>query len=206
MGISVEFYLGACDGIESILLDNIDRFRSWYQEVATDPESRSAYSITVLNSADRVLQEGRVALQAVDHKSARAIDELVESFVGEYCDWGPGHDLLQSTHSGSLSVETFRSSLESLHVQSNRLLSWWDSIRNGRPVGRDAAQIPYCGSDADFRISFATADEIDALYQDLIAIQQQLSPNSPANMAIECMSNALQSARAMGAGLIIEVA
>ena len=163
MGIRVEFYQGARDGLESILIEHMPEFRNWSEEQKDFPSS-------VLHAAERVIEIGGDAFLADSHVAAREIDLLTDYFVCGYCDYGPGRNILGSPCTNMLKIHNYQACLPYIVATHDlELVSWWELMLSGRPIRRNPVPFPYSGG--GIPVSFATAEEIPRFLRTLEKIR-----------------------------------
>ena len=174
----------------SLLLESLPGFCHWYEELATDPVG--GFSLDVLEFATRICSDGMSAFNSSTADMARRCDELVSTFMGDYCDIGPGRKLLTSASESMLNVRNYMGCLPHIEriLGENEAVVWWKSLLQGRPLVRDASCFPY-GTNDEFVVSWATSDEVErmipALRQIEIGDEMLLAPVSRAVEAMECV-------------------
>lgn len=84
MGVRVQFYLGAADGLEGVFWGaGPHQFRDWAYGV--EDEYPETYSLELLFRLDRIAAEGPGSLIPEDRRDAEVIDAILDAFVGDYC-------------------------------------------------------------------------------------------------------------------------
>ncbi len=203
MGMRVQFHSGSRDGLEAVLIAGMSGFRAWYEEIATEPDS--GFSLVVLEITDEVLAQGHKALAAEDAEAASRVDALVDAFVCDYCDWGPGRRLLPAINESMLAIRHYEACLHILEREvDERTIEWWKLMLSGRPIARDPRRLPYNRRDPVFRPSYATADEAG----DLLAALQPIKPTDAAQgtaAALEWTVDSLAWAVRERTGLVVTV-
>lgn len=200
MGIRVTFELGAKDGLESILLIGMRDYREWL-----DKQSRlypMDHDPIVLATADSILDEGRKAFEANCLEKAIEIDNLVNSFLGDYCDNGPGANLLKDISTGVIYVSNYYECVENFEPNSVPAV-FWNYILKGRPIARDAEILPYNSNDSGLRVSFVTALEVESLRKTFKTMNYYGDRSASALIIAQ---NALEKAELEEVGLVITVA
>ena len=163
MGTRVQFWLGALDGLESIILDELPEFRKWYEKALKQyPEDHDPKTLKLVDEALRV---GPTIFDVKSKDDAIQIDKLVEAFIGEYCDYGEGCKLLKEADGSMINVRHYYEHLK--HLKEEKfVLSFWNFILNGRPLSRNSDIHPYNSEDGIFRVSYVTFEEIKKLKHD----------------------------------------
>lgn len=160
MGIRVSFFVGAVDGLETILLDSMSDFKKWYEKLIE--EWPDECDLEILESANEILAGGRDVLNVYDQASATKVDKLVDEFVGSFCDYGDGPHILKNAHESCLYLRRYAAYRDHFEIGSP-LRRFWDFLLDGRPVFRDPETFPYKPTDGLFSVSFVTADEARVL-------------------------------------------
>src|SRR4051794_21501704 len=157
MSIRVMSYLGAEDGIAShFLAGPLDRFAAWAE--ATEAEFPGDLPPGTLDLLRDVRVRGAAALRATDAVQAARVDRLLDLYYGHFCDSGPGRDLLVSADDAMLPERYYTVALPLLERSSahRHLADLWRLLLTGRPVLRDARELPYESGDGVFRLSYWT--------------------------------------------------
>lgn len=206
MGILVTFHCGAPDGLAGILLDGLKGFRDWYEAQVTEPSS-GFDDVTVLERADDILALGASALSANNVESARQVDALVQVFVGDYCDWGPGRKRIRPASQNALALRRFEACQTFIQENASTDTSgWWDLMLLGRPVGRDAQRLPFVPmSSGGMRVAFATSDEARRLLADLEPIARRYNDESSPH-ALDIAVESLAHVTRLRTGLVVTIA
>lgn len=206
MGVSVQFYLGAPDGLQSLLLSNLRSFHDWYEELATG-EDAGVFGIDMLKLANEILDEGPDALRASTSERAHLIDRLVETFVSDFAGWGPGNKLMPLAADHILHVRNYKSCLEIVdRFGSPRVCEWWRCLLNGRSIIPDTdSQISSSQHTANqCIISFTRLDEIPPLAKDLRQLSRA-NGNHPKGDIPGLVADALENAMAQEVGVVTTV-
>lgn len=200
MGITVEFHLGAIDGLESIIVDALPEFREWYDEISK--EYPSDFDPEMIGLIDHILTTGRSVFDVESAKSARQVDKLVDLFVGNYCDYAAGSKLLKSADNNVMKVHHYYEQLEHFD-KTSAAFSFWNFILTGRPLSRNAETYPYQPSDVVFRVSYFTWDEIQKLKREF---ENMNFFGDRESIAFVSAKGAINNAYDANTGLVITVA
>ena len=205
MGTYVEFWHGSVDGLLGHFVSSpLESFRSWCVEV--NSEFPGDIETSILPLLDAVMGEGPLALNATTKVEALLCDQLIDTYYGMFCDWGPGRDLLERANDHMLYARRFESVMLALEKQPahhvEKLL--WFYLLNGRPVVRDPAVLPYESSDNAFWLSYWSAAEV-ALMSRMFAPPLAAWLLAADAGALRDTEIALTAATARGTGLIISV-
>lgn len=203
MGIRVKFWIGRTNGLEDLLLQEMAGFRSWYEEILTDPES-GVNDEAPMHTADAIIDEGRGAFLVSSARAAREIDDIVDRFVFDYCDWGPGRILLKPAGDCHLHIRNYvacRPIIDSLAIPTAS--SWWNLILTGRPIARDTQEFPYNPSDGNSLVSFATFDEVEPLQT---CLRKVPIGRTAEDAAVKAVRHALSVVQEKQVGLIVTIA
>ena len=108
MGTYVEFWHGSVDGLLGHFVTSpLESFRSWCVEV--NAEFPGDIETSILPLLDAVMREGPLALNATTKVEALLCDQLIDTYYGMFCDWGPGRDLLERANDHMLYARRFQS-------------------------------------------------------------------------------------------------
>lgn len=127
------------------------------------------------------------------------MDDLVSSFLGDYCDYGAGQNLLEYAHDSFMNIRNYYECSKLFKAGSN-LSVFWNYILKGRPVGRDAMVLPFNSIDDGFRVSFLTATEVSILLKNMETKSQSVNRYYG---ALNATKEALENAEFEGTGLVI---
>lgn len=207
MGIRLMSCLGAEDGIASHFLSGpLDRFAAWAEEMEAEyPGDLPPGTLDLLRG---VQARGAAALQATDAVHAVRVDRLLDLYYGHFCDSGPGRDLLVSADDAMLPERYYTAALPLLERSSayGEIAELW-RLLTGRPVLRDARELPYESADGVFRLSYWTLGECRHLHRERKALVTWAgTPRSEGEHAIDAMLRAASTAIEAGVGLILSVA
>jgi len=192
--------LGAKDGLESIILKSMPQFKDWYKRCYE--EYPSDFDREIIDLTDQIISAGRSVLDVNNSKSAKQVDKLVDSFVGDYCDYGGGRKLLKSVNTNVMKVHHYCEQLENFDKTSTAFL-FWNFILEGRPLSRNLETYPYNPSDVILRVSYVTLDEIQKLKHEFEKMNFYGDRNSIAFVtAKEAITNAYEAST----GLVMTVA
>src|SRR5262245_21019655 len=142
MGVCVEFREARADGIASALLEEISSLREWVTELYTDPSA--GYDAAPIEMIEEVARRGSDALCPETLQQATQLDAMLDPFIADYCDWGPGRRLFPAAHASMLPLRYYEGVLDVVEESGSTLLvRFWRAIAEGRPVGRDPSCFPY---------------------------------------------------------------
>lgn len=206
MGVYVLFFHGAPDGLPSHFLGGpLAAFRSWYAEAEREcPGEVNPRCAALL---EEVLTHGQDALTRASSATPGLVDALLTDYYGLFAD--ARQNLMEDAARGMLRLRRY----EALEVRVRQrglspavdLLAF---ISTGRPILRDPAQFPFQPEDDDpYRLSFWTAEEVEALRAVLQPLsEQERHALDPDRGALPTLQEALAVASARQSGLIITVA
>jgi hypothetical protein len=155
-----------------------------------------------------VRARGAAALRATNAVHAAHVDRLLDLYYGHFCDSGPGRDLLVSADDAMLPERYYAAALLLLKRSSvhRDLAELWRLLLTGRPVLRDARELPYESEDGVFRLSYWTLGECRHLHRERKALVTWAgAPRSEGEHALEAMLRAVSTAIEAGVGLIVTV-
>ena len=207
MGVFVEFREARADGIASVLLGEIASLREWVTEHYTDPPA--GFDAAPIELIEEVARRGSDALSPETAREAAQLDALVDLFIGDYCDWGPGRRLFPAAHRSMLYLWHYEGVLDVVEQSGSTLLVRFSrAIAEGRPVGRDPACLPYHPSDSVFRVSFLTSEEVAELSGPLEDLRRQRTRGVSERglAALRSASEAVSAVLERGLGLLITAA
>ncbi len=203
MGIYVTFWHCHPAGLADEFLGGpLDEFDSWI--VATTAEFSEDIEESVYPLLKAVRANGRVALEATTSAGAMAVDRLMDTYFGMFCDM-ERQDLKRHADRSLLYARHFEGMFDSVDetAASSAAFVLWDFMFTGRPDCRDPKLLPYKSKDDVYRLSYLTLDEVKLLREAVIAGAQAPGVEARARTATK---NALGCAFEQGSGLMIEVA
>lgn len=168
MGTRLSFYLGSPDGVEGLFWQSGPLlFRDWARYV--EEQEPGTFSADLLDRLDRIVADGPGSLVPRDVGDAAIVDQILDSFVGQYCD-GPARSLLKLASESVVNVRWYRlgrSRIETRCAPQTR--GCWTHLLDGRAVGRAHFPCLYAPGDPVFRLGYWTAQEVLAVHTDLCA-------------------------------------
>jgi len=200
MGTTVNFMLGAKDGLESIIIKSMPQFKDWYKRCYE--EYPSDFDPGILELSDQILSAGRNVFDVNEPKSAKQVDKLVDLFVGDFCDYGGGRKLLNYVHTNVMKVHHYYKDLEHFDKTSTAFL-FWNFILEGRPLSRNEEIYPYKPSGVVLRVSYVTLDEVQKLKHEFENMNFFGDRNS---IAFVSANEAINNAYEANTGLVMTVA
>ncbi len=167
MGIRVQFWLGASDGIKSHFLNSpINDFKLWFENNQYNlniKHQREVYYL--INYIDEFGEKYLVASTVYE---AEIIDSMIDCFYRQYCDYG-NPEFLKEADDSSLYYSRY---YEHRHIIEDKcgLLGkkYWDYLLHGRGIGRDNDLLPYKSQDEVSNTSFLTIEEVLSFHSLLI--------------------------------------
>lgn len=208
MGVRVEFWLGAADGIKGHFLSSpLEEFFLWSRSLQEeDPE---ALRPGVLELIQRVIREGESALNARSSHEAETIDRMIDLFHGYFCDC-IRPDLIHEADDSALFVSRYEKHRSLIARRCSEFaLSCWDYLLNGRGIGRQDGVHPYTSKDDIFRVGYWRYEECEKLLKKLESeFNSGLTPFlfSRDFSGIQVAIRALKNAVSHKTGLILTVA
>ncbi|MEW6128529.1 MAG: hypothetical protein AB1757_15930 [Acidobacteriota bacterium] len=208
MGIRVQFWLGAADGITTHFLNApLSEFIAWYHTLIEDYPEELVPGVSELIL--EVIQTGESALLAETQRKADTIDRMIDLFYGSYCD-GIRPDLLQEAEGSMLYVQRYEKHKELIGAQCGAMaLEYWEHLLAGRGIGRQGMHYPYRSLDGVFRIGYWTFDECESLQRLMTKnLKGQLESKFQGDRYIDIQASyrALKCATENEVGLILTVA
>lgn len=203
MGIYIQFWHCHPSGLaDEFLSGPLEAFEAWCNETAADfPDDIEP---TILPLLEAVQARGGSALGAASEAEAIAVDRLLDTYFGMFCDQ-QRPDLMRAADPSLLPARHFRGMFGTSREASpcSTAFELWSFLFTGRAVGRDSSLLPYRSADGVYHLAYWSAQEVmlldDAFAADLVSADVEAR-------ALNAARNAVATARRQGTGLIIQVA
>ena len=203
MGVYLQFWHCHPTGLaDEFLAGPLEEFEAWCIETAAEFPDDLEPSVLPLLKAVQV--RGAAALVATTEGEAAAVDGLLETYFGMFCDFQrPGLKL--AADPSLVRARHFRGMFGASREAGPRgsAFDLWNFIFTGRPAGRDSSLLPYRSSDSVYHLAYWSLQEVMLLDN---AFAANLASADVEPSALMTARNAVARARAKGSGLITEVA
>lgn len=200
MGSTVQAWLGSADGLcTHFLAGPLERFEVWAREAATEwphlPRGE------VLELIGQIRTTGRAALDARDPAAAHAVDDLIQSYYGDFASLRGRHCI--PAVEDVLPERLYRAGLDALVASRapDLALSSWRFILDGRPPVRDPVALPFAPTKGALRVAFWTLAECKAL-RPILEQRVRTTAAGEAKDAFSAAARATSRAASEAGGLI----
>ena len=203
MGIYLTFWHCHPAGLaEEFVSGPLEEFGAWCEEITAEFPDDIAPAVHPLLMT--VQARGVDGLRATTRAEATAVDRLMDTYFGMFCDMSrPG--LKRAADPSLLPVRHFRG----MFGDSQRIcgggsaFELWNFIFTGRAVGRDSSLLPYVSDDGVYRLAYWSSKEVIRLGE---AFADKPAPNDIDVRAVEAAQSAVTRACEQGTGVILQVA
>uniref|UniRef100_UPI00105099C6 hypothetical protein n=1 Tax=Variovorax sp. GV025 TaxID=3450240 RepID=UPI00105099C6 len=202
MGIYAQFWHCHPAGlVDEFLSGPLDEFDAWLLE--TNAEFPGDIDASVQPLLRVVRSNGRAALNALNAAEATAVDRLMDTYFGMFCDM-KRRDIKQAADQSLLRASHYAKMLDSSNgvAAHSAALELWSFMFSGRAVARDSNVFPYASEDGVYHLSYWCCDEV-SLLDEAFAAKSFATEVDP--RALAAVKNALASALARRSGLITEI-
>jgi hypothetical protein len=196
MGVRVQFWETPEDDIKEAIINDFEKFKTWYLSIATEYPDEVNYDL--LELIERTTNPDKLFEEA----DRKLIDEFVGIYIGDFCDHGPGK---KKTVKGStcLNVRNYESDFKVIQKTCDtKVVELWNYILRGKSIVESRNLET---EDGVFRYSAFSEEECQFLLQELSKKFTVTTPDDFNRIpGIGSVISAIESKESMG--LLITVA
>lgn len=198
MGIRVHFYLAPPEGLSTLILEHIELFVVWFEDLRL--EYPDEFPADILSLAKQIEQDGVLALQAQTIQQAA----LVDNFVMYFCvDFDNSYQILKSASESWVKSYHYIECRPWLEVHCSPIFeTLWMFMFKGRGIERDSDRLPFTVEEYSANFAYWTPQECIEMLNELSPLT---IPEVDPIFCVRIVREALQTAVDQQASIVILV-
>lgn len=198
MGIRVHFYLAPPEGLSTLILEHIELFAVWFEDLHL--EYPDEFPLEILQFTKQIKRDGIAALQAQTIQQSA----LVDKFVIKFClSFDESYRILKPANESWVYSSHYWNSRSWLEVHCSPIFeTLWMFMFTGRGIERDSDRLPFIVEEYSANFAYWTSQECVKMLNEL---QPLTIPEVEPTFCVRIVREALQTAVDQQASIVILV-